>query len=221
MKGLSVFFYDSESVTQEFRDFGLVEFNDIDEPIKHMDNEPPLKQMNRFFHILLLTFIIASCSNLKTDNSSVMKAKGLEIENDSFKKVIDMKKPIAVFLTFQESNAEQAMNFYVELFPNSKIVEIQRYEKGGPAKEGTIMKASFELNGQPFICSDSYVIHEWTFTPAVSVFVECESNGELEKLFSKLSENGKVMMPLDNYGFSQKFGFVEDKFGVSWQLNLR
>ena len=64
-------------------------------------------------------------------------------------------------------------------------------------------------------------IHDWDFTPAVSNYVECEDESELERLFTKLSENGKVMMPLNNYGFSQKFGFVEDKFGVSWQLNLQ
>jgi predicted 3-demethylubiquinone-9 3-methyltransferase (glyoxalase superfamily) len=132
-----------------------------------------------------------------------------------------MKNQITTFLTFQENNAEQAMTFYVTLFDNSSIMEVQRYEKGGPAKEGTIMKATFELNGKQFICSDSYRKHEWTFSPAVSMFVECKTAMELEKLFGKLSENGKVFMPLDNYGFSQRFGWVEDKFGVSWQLNLQ
>ncbi|GAB3532985.1 VOC family protein [Pontibacter brevis] len=131
-----------------------------------------------------------------------------------------MKQQVSTFLTFQENDAEQAMNFYVELFENSKVIDIQRYGKDGPAKEGTIMKATFELKGSQFICSDSYVQHEWTFTPAVSNWVECETVKELETLFEKLSEDGKVMMPLGNYGFSQKFGFVEDRFGVSWQLNL-
>jgi len=132
-----------------------------------------------------------------------------------------MKNQITTFLTFQENNAEQAMNFYVELFDNSKIIEAQRYGKDGPAKEGSIMKATFELNGKQFICSDSYFKHEWTFTPAVSMFVECKTNSELKKLFEKLSENGKVFMPLDNYGFSQEFGWVGDKFGISWQLNFQ
>lgn len=131
-----------------------------------------------------------------------------------------MNKQITTFLTFQANNAEQAMNFYVDLFDNSKITDIQRYGKDGPAKEGTIMRATFELNGKQFICSDSYITHDWTFTPAVSNWVECESEKEIESLFKKLSENGDIKMPLDNYGFSQKFGFTEDKFGVSWQLNL-
>lgn len=133
-----------------------------------------------------------------------------------------MKQQISTFLTFQENNAEEAMNFYIKLFNNSKITDVHRYgkDKPAPAKEGSVMKATFELNGKQFICSDSYFKHEWTFTPAVSMFVECKGSREIENLFEKLSENGKVFMPLDNYGFSTKFGWVEDKFGVSWQLNL-
>lgn len=132
-----------------------------------------------------------------------------------------MEKQITTFLTFQDHNAEEAMTFYVELFDNSKINDIHRYGKGGPGKEGTIMKAVFELNGKQFICSDSFIKHNWTFTPAISNWVECKNEDELEYLFSKLSANGRIMMPLDNYGFSQKFGWVADQFGVSWQLNLQ
>ena len=66
-----------------------------------------------------------------------------------------MKQQITTFQTFQHNNAELAMNFYVELFDNSKITDIQRYGKDGPGKEGTIMRATFELNGIQFICSDS------------------------------------------------------------------
>ena len=113
------------------------------------------------------------------------------------------------------------MNFYIGLFENSKIIDVQRWGKGGPTKEGTIMLGKFELNGALFMCSDSPPVHDWDFTPAVSNYVECKTESELERLFSKLSKNGEVMMPLGNYGFSQKFGFVEDRFGVSWQLNLK
>lgn len=128
---------------------------------------------------------------------------------------------IITSLTFQKSDAEEAMNFYVSLFDNSKVIFIKRWEKGGMGVEGTIMLAIFELNGQKFMCSDSPPIHNWDFTPAVSNYVECENEEKMKLLFSKLSENGKVTMPLDNYGFSQKFGWVIDKFGVSWQLNLK
>lgn len=131
-----------------------------------------------------------------------------------------MKDQIATFLTFQDNNAENAMNFYINLFDNSKIVQVQRWGKEGPGKEGGIMHATFELNGNLFMCSDSPSIHEWNFSPAVSKFVECETESEIDTLFSKLSENGDVTMPLNNYGFSQKFAWVIDQFGISWQLNL-
>jgi predicted 3-demethylubiquinone-9 3-methyltransferase (glyoxalase superfamily) len=100
-----------------------------------------------------------------------------------------MKQKIAVSLTFQKNNAEQAMNFYLELFDNSKIIDIQRWGKDGPTKVGTIMAATFELNGMRFIYSDSPSIHNWDFSPAVSIYVECKNEEEIERLFSKLSEN--------------------------------
>lgn len=132
-----------------------------------------------------------------------------------------MEKQITTFLTFQENNAEEAMNFYTGLFDNSRIIDVQRYEKGGPAKEGSVMMATFELNGKQFVCSDSYVKHAWTFSPAISMYVECRTEEELNKLFDKLSEDGTVYMPLNNYGFSTKFGWVGDRFGVTWQLNFQ
>lgn len=132
-----------------------------------------------------------------------------------------MKQQIATSLTFQDNNAENAMNFYVGLFDNSKIININRYGAGMPVGEGKIMQATFELDGNLFMCSDSPAVHDWDFSPAVSQYLECENEVELERLFSRLSENGKITMPLDNYGFSQKFGWVIDQFGVSWQLNLQ
>ncbi|MBX2828217.1 MAG: VOC family protein [Flavobacteriaceae bacterium] len=132
----------------------------------------------------------------------------------------DAQKQLSTFLTFQENNAEEAMNFYISLFENASITSIEKHGKDGPGKEGTIFYATFQLNGQQFACSDSPMKHEWDFTPGVSIFVDCTSNEELESLFTQLSENGAVLMPLNNYGFSQRFGFVEDRFGVSWQLNL-
>lgn len=128
---------------------------------------------------------------------------------------------IITSLTFQKNDAEEAMNFYISLFDNSKIIHVQRWEKGGMGKEGSIMLAIFELNGQKFMCSDSPPVHNWDFTPAVSNYVECVNAEEIKTLFSKLSEGGIVTMPLDSYGFSQKFAWVIDKFGVSWQLNLK
>lgn len=131
-----------------------------------------------------------------------------------------MKNQMIRSLTFQGNNAEHAMNFYVELFDNAKIIDVKRWGKDGPVEEGRIMQARFELDGNLFMCSDSPAVHDWNFTPAVSNYIECENEGEIERLFTSLSENGTVTMALMNYGFSQKFGWVIDQFGVSWQLNL-
>lgn len=182
--------------------------------------------MKKAIYILILILTTSSCSDLKSDKNTAVQIERLQTENDSLKKILIIDKPkmkqqITTFLTFQKSNAEQAMNFYVELFDNSKIINVQRWGKEGPVEEGKIMHATFNLNGNLFMCSDSPPIHDWDFTPAVSNYIECENEIELENLFEKLSENGKIMMPLNNYGFSQKFGFVEDQFGVSWQLNLQ
>ena len=181
--------------------------------------------MKKTLVFLTLVSMVLGCSISKPSEAATSANKLLHVENDILKTIIDSNKAdtknqIATFLTFQENNAEEAMNFYVGLFENSEVVNVKRYGKDGPAKEGTIFLATFRLNGQKFMCTDSYIKHKWTFTPGVSVFVECRSVKELENLFKALSENGNVLMPLDNYGFSQKFGFLEDRFGISWQLNL-
>ena len=82
------------------------------------------------------------------------------------------------------------------------------------------MRAMFSLAGQEVMCIDSPVKHDFTFTPAMSLFVDCTADAQIEELFARVSEGGQVMMPLDNYGFSRKFAWVSDRFGVSWQLNL-
>jgi predicted 3-demethylubiquinone-9 3-methyltransferase (glyoxalase superfamily) len=82
------------------------------------------------------------------------------------------------------------------------------------------MRADFTLAGQPVICIDSPAKHDFTFTPSMSMYVSCSGDDEISTLFTKLSERGKVMMPLDDYGFSQRFAWVADRYGVSWQLDL-
>lgn len=176
--------------------------------------------------ILLLSLMTLISMDLKTVNAQTADLKKLQSENDSLKKIISekelaMDQQIIPFFTFQKNDAEQAMNFYISLFDNSKVIEVKRWGKEGPGKEGTIMHASFQLNGQKYMCSDSPPVHNWDFTPAVSNFVECKTEEEIDRLYSKLSENGEVAMPLNNYGFSRKFGWVVDRFGISWQLNLK
>ncbi|HEU4602022.1 MAG TPA: VOC family protein [Steroidobacteraceae bacterium] len=131
-----------------------------------------------------------------------------------------MAHKISPFLMFQKSCAEEAMQFYVGLFSRSEITHVERYGRGEPGPEGTVKRADFTLAGQEVICIDSPVKHAFDFTPSMSLFVECESEAELQKAFDALSDGGAVLMPLNNYGFSQKFGWVNDRFGVSWQLNL-
>lgn len=133
-----------------------------------------------------------------------------------------MNQKISTFLMF-EGNAEEAITFYTSLFENSEIVRIKQYGPkgpGGPEAEGTVHHALFTLKGQKYMAYDSYIEHDFTFTPSISLFVECDSEEELETLFEELSDGGEVAMPLDNYGFSTRFGWVNDRFGVSWQLNF-
>ncbi len=80
--------------------------------------------------------------------------------------------------------------------------------------------AVFTLCGREFMCSDSPIKHDFSFTPASSTFVDFESIADLERTFRILSEGGHVLMPLENYGFSRRFGSLNDRFGVSWQLNV-
>jgi len=123
------------------------------------------------------------------------------------------------FLMF-EGRAQDAMNLYVTTFANSAIEHVERYAQGEHGPEGTVKVASFSLCGRRFLCSDSPVKHNFSFTPASSIFIDCDTAEELEQVFNLLSEDGQILMPLDNYGFSQRFGWVNDRFGVSWQLNL-
>ena len=130
-----------------------------------------------------------------------------------------MARKVSTHLMF-EGAAEEAMNFYVSLFRGSDIVKVERYGPGEHGAEGTVKVATFTLCGREFMCIDSPIKHEFTFTPSISIFVECESDAEIEDVFGRLAAGGNVLMPLENYGFSTKFGWVKDRFGPSWQLNL-
>jgi predicted 3-demethylubiquinone-9 3-methyltransferase (glyoxalase superfamily) len=135
------------------------------------------------------------------------------------------------FLTFvgdQCGKAEEAINFYTSIFPKSKIISIIKYLEGEAGGTPSLIKYGvFTLNGSEYMVSESNYNHAWSFTPGVSLFVECTSENEIKTLFEKLSSNGgQTMVPLDNYngsgvyGFGKKFGWCEVKYGISWQLNL-
>jgi predicted 3-demethylubiquinone-9 3-methyltransferase (glyoxalase superfamily) len=112
------------------------------------------------------------------------------------------------------------MNFYVSQFAGGRVLEIERYGADGPGKEGSVRLAKFSVAGLTVMCIDSPVKHDFSFTPAISLFVTCSSEEEIDRLHVALSERGNIFMPLDNYGFSRRFSWVSDRFGVSWQLNL-
>jgi predicted 3-demethylubiquinone-9 3-methyltransferase (glyoxalase superfamily) len=83
-----------------------------------------------------------------------------------------------------------------------------------------VQHATFSLGGQQFMCIDSPVHHEFTFTASMSLYVQCETESEIDRLYAALAEKGQPLMPLGSYDFSAKFGWLNDRFGVSWQLNL-
>jgi predicted 3-demethylubiquinone-9 3-methyltransferase (glyoxalase superfamily) len=112
---------------------------------------------------------------------------------------------ITPFLWF-DSNAEEAMNFYLSIFKNSKILKVARYGDAGPGPKGTVMVATFQLEGQEFQALNGGP--HYKFTPAISLFVNCERQQEVDELWKKLSEGGR----------EDQCGWLQDKFGLSWQI---
>jgi predicted 3-demethylubiquinone-9 3-methyltransferase (glyoxalase superfamily) len=119
-----------------------------------------------------------------------------------------------------DGRAEEALTLYVSLFRGSEVTRLERYGPGEQGPEGTVKGASVRLAGHELRFFDSPMKHAFTFTPSISLFIECESEAELDAAFAKLSDGGQALMPPGNYGFSTKFTWVNDRFGVSWQLNL-
>jgi predicted 3-demethylubiquinone-9 3-methyltransferase (glyoxalase superfamily) len=112
---------------------------------------------------------------------------------------------ITTFLTFNDQ-AEEAINFYTSVFENSKIASTTRYGEAGPGPEGTLMTASFELEGQEFMALNGGP--SFTFSQGISLFVDCETQEEVDELWEKLSDEGE----------KGPCGWLTDKYGVSWQI---
>ncbi len=123
------------------------------------------------------------------------------------------------FLMFTGA-AEAAMDLYVSLFDDGEIESLQRWPEGAPGTPGTVMQAVFRVAGQRVRCRDSPAVHDFGFTPSWSFFIHCDSADQLDRLAAALGAGGKTLMPVGDYGFSARFGWVEDRFGVSWQLTL-
>jgi predicted 3-demethylubiquinone-9 3-methyltransferase (glyoxalase superfamily) len=119
-----------------------------------------------------------------------------------------------------QGHAQKAIDLYASVFNDFKVGEIVRYGEGEQVSAGSFKLANVSFAGHELIIFDSPPMHDFTFTPSMSIFVDLDTESELENAFEKLSQDGKVMMPLDNYGFSKQYGWLADRFGVSWQLNL-
>lgn len=117
-------------------------------------------------------------------------------------------------------DASAALALYASIFSAFRVESIERYDPAAPGAEGLVKRADVSFAGHAIVVIDSPVKHAFTFTASTSLFVECENESELNSAFAKLSAGGQVFMPLDNYGFSSRFGWCSDRFGVSWQLNL-
>ncbi len=112
---------------------------------------------------------------------------------------------IVTFLWF-DNQAEEAANLYVSVFKNSKIGTVRRYGKAGPGPEGSVMTVAFQLEGQEFYALNAGP--HFKFTPAISLFVNCESQEEVDELWEKLSAGGR----------KDRCGWLQDKYGLSWQI---
>jgi predicted 3-demethylubiquinone-9 3-methyltransferase (glyoxalase superfamily) len=145
-----------------------------------------------------------------------------QIKPDSVKKNKGTKiQKITPFLWF-DNQTEDAVNFYLNVFNNSRIKTTTRYGKEGAKASGmpknSVMTMAFQIEGQDFVAINGGPIFK--INPTISFFVNCENIQEIDRLWGKLSESGTVMMELDSYPFAEKYGWIQDKYGVSWQLIL-
>lgn len=146
------------------------------------------------------------------------------ILSDTVAKQSFIMKTNTTFLTFVGDNfgkAEEAVRFYTSLFADGDLRTIQYFKKDEPGgEEGAVKHCSFRMGGQDYMAIDSSMAHGFSFSPAISILVRCETMEEIDTLYAQLSDGGHAMMPIGNYGFSERFAWVSDRYGVSWQLNL-
>ena len=122
---------------------------------------------------------------------------------------------VSTFVMFQ-GDAQQAIDLYSELFPGFRVQQLQHYDD----ESRRVRHATIDFDRHNLVFTDSPVSHDFSFTPAVSLHVNFATDAELERVFARLAEGGEVLMPIDDYGFSARFGWLNDRFGLSWQLNV-
>lgn len=120
------------------------------------------------------------------------------------------------------NNAEEAVKFYTSVFKNGKTTTITHYDeessKASGQPEGSVLTVEFDIEGQHFMALNGGPI--FTINPSISFFVHCKTAAEVDALWEKLSDGGKVMMELGEYPYSKRYGWLADKFGVSWQIMM-
>ncbi|HSM54922.1 MAG TPA: VOC family protein [Candidatus Sulfomarinibacteraceae bacterium] len=124
---------------------------------------------------------------------------------------------IIPYLWFDDQ-AEEAIDFYVSAFNDARVGHLTRYGEAGPGPEGSVMIATFEVEGQPFMALNGGP--QFKFTPAISFFINYATEEALDAVWQKLAEGGTELVPLGKYPFSDKFGWIQDKYGLTWQLHL-
>jgi predicted 3-demethylubiquinone-9 3-methyltransferase (glyoxalase superfamily) len=126
---------------------------------------------------------------------------------------------VCTHLMFQGGKAQAALDLYASVFPDFTVVSMEKYGPGDNTP-GLLKIARIDFDGHPLIVIDSPVPHGFDFTPSMSLFVDFDGVTDLDQAFERLAEGGDVKMALADYGFSARFGWLTDRFGVSWQLNL-
>ena len=122
-------------------------------------------------------------------------------------------------LMFQ-GHAEEALDLYTEVFAEAEVVDVVRVGPDGPGNPGAIERAELRLGDRGFQIFDSPVAHDFSFTPSTSIVLEFDDAAELDRAFARLADGGEVLMPVDAYPFNPHFGWLADRFGVSWQLGV-
>ncbi|MCY4129223.1 MAG: VOC family protein [Gammaproteobacteria bacterium] len=171
-----------------------------------------------FGMLIAISMTNACAHSVSTVGNGSTQHPSVDIDNHDPSKEEPMAHSVTPFLMFQGKNAQEAIDFYLDVIPGSRIEDVQHYGDSNPEFADLIMFATVSIGGQDVRFSDSPIKHAFDFTPSFSFLIECESEEQLKAIASQLEESGKVLMPIDSYGFSKKFTWVEDRFGVSWQL---
>lgn len=119
-----------------------------------------------------------------------------------------------------QGKGEEAVNLYASVFKDFQIKQTELWTDGEPGTTGAFKLAHVSFAGHELIIFDSPPMHDFTFTPSMSLYVDFDSQADLKPTFDTLSKDGQIMMPLGDYGFSKQFAWIADRFGMSWQLSV-